>query len=65
MGTPRRALSWTTAPDQASLLARADGPAGTGCRGRAGAADSHLFEAGEVLDFGLAWIEEKLSATRQ
>ncbi|MFH9618225.1 aminoglycoside 3-N-acetyltransferase [Streptomyces pratensis] len=34
--------------------------AGTGLRGRVGAADSHLFEADEVVDFGLAWIQEKL-----
>ncbi|MFJ8859502.1 aminoglycoside 3-N-acetyltransferase [Streptomyces sp. NPDC102451] len=34
--------------------------AGIGRRGTVGAADSHLFEAGEVVDFGLAWIREKL-----
>lgn len=38
--------------------------AGIGRRGRVGAADSHLFEAGEVLDFGLAWIQEKLGGAR-
>ncbi len=38
--------------------------AGIGRRGRVGAADSHLFEAGEVLGFGLAWIQEKLGAAR-
>ncbi|NYI98388.1 aminoglycoside 3-N-acetyltransferase [Streptomonospora nanhaiensis] len=34
--------------------------AGIGRRGRVGAADSHLFEAREVVDFGRAWIEERL-----
>ncbi|MFC8224642.1 aminoglycoside 3-N-acetyltransferase [Streptomyces sp. NPDC057287] len=34
--------------------------AGIGRRGKVGAADSHLFEAGEVVEFGLAWIGEKL-----
>ncbi|MFE2056077.1 aminoglycoside 3-N-acetyltransferase [Streptomyces sp. NPDC059446] len=34
--------------------------AGIGLRGRVGAADSCLFEAGEVVEFGLAWIREKL-----
>ncbi|MFJ9062173.1 aminoglycoside 3-N-acetyltransferase [Streptomyces sp. NPDC102409] len=34
--------------------------AGIGRRGRVGAAESHLFEAREVLDFGLTWIREKL-----
>ncbi|MGW0787617.1 aminoglycoside 3-N-acetyltransferase [Streptomyces sp. NPDC002911] len=38
--------------------------AGTGRRGRVGAADSHLFEAGEVLDFGVAWVQEKLGGAR-
>ncbi|MFD6281323.1 aminoglycoside 3-N-acetyltransferase [Streptomyces sp. NPDC060209] len=38
--------------------------AGIGCRGRVGAADSHLFEAGEVLDFGLTWIGEGLGGSR-
>ncbi|MFH8349742.1 aminoglycoside 3-N-acetyltransferase [Streptomyces sp. NPDC018045] len=34
--------------------------AGIGRRGTVGAADSHLFEAGDVVDFGVAWMEEKL-----
>ncbi|MFJ8867059.1 aminoglycoside 3-N-acetyltransferase [Streptomyces sp. NPDC102473] len=34
--------------------------AGIGRRGKVGAAESHLFEAREVLDFGLTWIREKL-----
>ena len=38
--------------------------AGIGCRGKVGAADSCLFEAGEVVDFGVAWIEEKLGGAR-
>lgn len=38
--------------------------AGIGRRGSVGAADSHLFEAGEVLEFGLTWIHEKLGRAR-
>ncbi|MFK8850898.1 aminoglycoside 3-N-acetyltransferase [Streptomyces sp. Ac-502] len=34
--------------------------AGIGRRGTVGAADSHLFEARDVVDFGVAWMEEKL-----
>ncbi|WP_329037663.1 aminoglycoside 3-N-acetyltransferase [Streptomyces sp. NBC_00178] len=34
--------------------------AGTGLSGRVGAAESHLFEAADVVEYGLAWIEEKL-----
>ncbi|MEV0200300.1 aminoglycoside 3-N-acetyltransferase [Nonomuraea sp. NPDC050691] len=34
--------------------------AGTGRRGMVGAAESHLFEAGDVVRFGVAWMEEKL-----
>ncbi|WP_327118204.1 aminoglycoside 3-N-acetyltransferase [Streptomyces sp. NBC_01341] len=34
--------------------------AGVGLRGRVGAAESHVFEAGEVVAYGRAWIEEKL-----
>ncbi|MFP3990602.1 aminoglycoside 3-N-acetyltransferase [Streptomyces sp. E11-3] len=34
--------------------------AGIGSRGTVGAADSYLFEAGEVVDFGVTWIERKL-----
>ncbi|WP_431040642.1 aminoglycoside 3-N-acetyltransferase [Streptomyces sp. P1-3] len=34
--------------------------AGIGARGMVGAAESHLFDAGDVVDFGVAWIEEKL-----
>ncbi|WKX73956.1 aminoglycoside 3-N-acetyltransferase [Streptomyces sp. XD-27] len=34
--------------------------AGIGVRGMVGAAESHLFDAGDVVDFGVAWIEEKL-----
>ncbi|MEU1487393.1 aminoglycoside 3-N-acetyltransferase [Streptomyces sp. NPDC005752] len=37
---------------------------GAGRRGRVGAADSLLFEAGEVVEFGLAWIGEKLGGAR-
>ncbi|MFF3301360.1 aminoglycoside 3-N-acetyltransferase [Streptomyces sp. NPDC001741] len=46
--------------DPFETIARDMLAAGIGRRGRVGAADSHLFEAGEVLDFGLAWIEERL-----
>lgn len=38
--------------------------AGIGRRGTVGAADSHLFEAAEVVDFGLAWIREKVGGGR-
>lgn len=34
--------------------------AGLGTRGRVGAAENHLFEAADVVAFGVAWIEEKL-----
>ncbi|MFE0136782.1 AAC(3) family N-acetyltransferase, partial [Streptomyces sp. NPDC059037] len=34
--------------------------AGIGITGRVGAAECHLFEAGEVVNFGIGWIEEKL-----
>ncbi|GAA0445691.1 aminoglycoside 3-N-acetyltransferase [Streptomyces olivaceiscleroticus] len=34
--------------------------AGIGSSGRVGAAESHLFDARDVVDFGVAWIEEKL-----
>ncbi|MEU2209476.1 aminoglycoside 3-N-acetyltransferase [Streptomyces hygroscopicus] len=35
--------------------------AGIGRQGRIGAAESHLFEAAEVIDFATAWIERKLN----
>ncbi|MFI0975398.1 aminoglycoside 3-N-acetyltransferase [Streptomyces sp. NPDC021093] len=38
--------------------------AGMGRRGTVGAAESHLFEAAEVVDFGVAWIEEGLGRPR-
>lgn len=34
--------------------------AGIGRKGMVGAAQSHLFEADDVVDFGVTWIEEKL-----
>lgn len=34
---------------------------GIGRQGRAGAADSHLSEAAEVVDFAITWIEDRLS----
>lgn len=34
--------------------------AGIGSQGMIGAARSYLFEAGEVVNFGITWIEEKL-----
>ncbi|MEV5595213.1 aminoglycoside 3-N-acetyltransferase [Streptomyces sp. NPDC052496] len=34
--------------------------AGIGRTGTVGAAESHLFEAADVVDFGVAWMEEKL-----
>ncbi|MFC6063360.1 aminoglycoside 3-N-acetyltransferase [Streptomyces ochraceiscleroticus] len=36
--------------------------AGLGRSGRVGAARSHLFDAGDVVDFGVAWIEDQLGA---
>lgn len=35
--------------------------AGIGRQGRVGAAESHLFEAAEVIGFATNWIEDKLS----
>ncbi|WP_432104975.1 aminoglycoside 3-N-acetyltransferase [Streptomyces sp. bgisy091] len=37
--------------------------AGIGRRGKVGAADSHLFEAADVLAFGRAWIEENIGGS--
>ncbi|MFF9566896.1 aminoglycoside 3-N-acetyltransferase [Streptomyces sp. NPDC014685] len=34
--------------------------AGIGRQGSVGAAESHLFEAAEVIDFGITWMENKL-----
>ncbi|MFC7217846.1 aminoglycoside 3-N-acetyltransferase [Streptomyces polyrhachis] len=48
--------------DPFEAIARDMLAAGIGSRGTVGAADSYLFEAGEVVDFGVAWIEEKLGA---
>lgn len=38
--------------------------AGIGRRGTVGAADSHLFEARDVVAFGVAWMEEKLGRAK-
>lgn len=38
--------------------------AGIGSMGMIGGAASHLFEAADVVDFGIAWIEEKLGRAR-
>ncbi|MGW6456184.1 aminoglycoside 3-N-acetyltransferase [Streptomyces sp. NPDC055078] len=38
--------------------------AGIGGKGLIGAAESYLFEAGDVVNFGIAWMEEKLGGTR-
>lgn len=38
--------------------------AGIGRQGRVGAAESHLFEAAEVIDFATTWIEDKLRAVQ-
>ncbi|MET9858585.1 aminoglycoside 3-N-acetyltransferase [Streptomyces smyrnaeus] len=35
--------------------------AGIGVRGRVGAADSHLFEAAELVRFGVEWIERNIT----
>ncbi|GIH97647.1 hypothetical protein Psi01_82770 [Planobispora siamensis] len=35
--------------------------AGIGRQGKVGAAESHLFEATEVVDFATAWIEHRLN----
>jgi aminoglycoside 3-N-acetyltransferase len=34
---------------------------GHGREGRVGAATSHLFEAPDVVDFGVRWIESRLA----
>lgn len=41
------------------VMARDALAAGIGVRGTVGAAESHLFEAGPVVEFGRAWIEER------
>ncbi|WP_197287560.1 aminoglycoside 3-N-acetyltransferase [Streptomyces apocyni] len=46
--------------DPFEVIARDMLAAGIGTRGTVGAADSCLFEAGEVVDFGIRWIEERL-----
>jgi aminoglycoside 3-N-acetyltransferase len=38
--------------------------AGIGSQGTVGAANSYLFGAGEVVNFGLTWIEEKMGEAR-
>ncbi|MEV8225237.1 aminoglycoside 3-N-acetyltransferase [Streptomyces sp. NPDC079167] len=50
--------------DPFETIGRAMVAAGIGRRGRVGAADSHLFEAGEVVRFGIEWIEEKVGGAR-
>ncbi|MEU3714308.1 aminoglycoside 3-N-acetyltransferase [Streptomyces catenulae] len=42
------------------VIAREMLAAGIGRRGTVGAAESHLFEAADVVRFGVAWIEGKL-----
>ncbi|MFG2426313.1 aminoglycoside 3-N-acetyltransferase [Streptomyces sp. NPDC048590] len=37
--------------------------AGIGRRGKVGAADSHLFEAADVLAFGRTWMEENIAGS--
>ncbi|MDX3385036.1 aminoglycoside 3-N-acetyltransferase [Streptomyces niveiscabiei] len=44
-----------------AVIARDMLAAGIGRRGVVGAAESHLFEAGEAVAFARAWIEEKLA----
>ncbi|MGW2637220.1 aminoglycoside 3-N-acetyltransferase [Streptomyces sp. NPDC001348] len=46
--------------DPFEVIVRAMLAAGIGRQGRVGAADSHLFEAAEVIDFATTWIEDKL-----
>ncbi|PSK99951.1 aminoglycoside 3-N-acetyltransferase [Murinocardiopsis flavida] len=46
--------------DPFDAIARDLVAAGAGRSGMVGAAESHLFEAGELVDFGVAWIEERL-----
>ncbi|MGK5550026.1 aminoglycoside 3-N-acetyltransferase [Actinomadura kijaniata] len=48
--------------DPFEVIARDMLAAGIGRTGRVGAADSHLFEAAQVVDFATAWIEDKLGA---
>ncbi len=33
---------------------------GIGRKGRVGAADSHLFEASQAVDYAVTWIESRL-----
>ncbi|MEU3297692.1 aminoglycoside 3-N-acetyltransferase [Streptomyces longwoodensis] len=43
------------------VIARDMLAAGIGRHGSVGAADSHLFEAADVVDFATAWLEDRLS----
>ncbi|MGW8378318.1 aminoglycoside 3-N-acetyltransferase [Streptomyces sp. ODS28] len=45
-----------------TVIAEAALAAGIGTRGTVGAAESHLFDAADVVRFGVRWIEEKLGA---
>ncbi|NSC23934.1 aminoglycoside 3-N-acetyltransferase [Streptomyces albus subsp. chlorinus] len=44
-----------------TVIAREALASGIGRRGTVGAGDSHLFEAAELVRFGVAWIEEHLT----
>nr|WP_202500906.1 aminoglycoside 3-N-acetyltransferase [Streptomyces sp. SID5785] len=46
--------------DAFEVVARAALDAGCGVSGRVAAAGSHLFEAGALVEFGRAWIEDRL-----
>ena len=45
--------------DEFVVIARAALAAGIGVRGEVGQAESHLFDAGELTAFGVAWLEER------
>lgn len=47
--------------DPFEVIARDMLAAGIGRQGKVGAAESHLFEAAEVIDFATTWMENKLS----
>jgi aminoglycoside 3-N-acetyltransferase len=48
-----------------AVIAREALAAGIGTCGRVGQADCHLFEARELTEFAVSWIEERFGATRR
>ncbi|MFI6638062.1 aminoglycoside 3-N-acetyltransferase [Streptomyces sp. NPDC050504] len=49
--------------DPFEVIARGMLAAGIGRGGTVGAAESHLFEAADVVEFGVAWLERELGGT--